>query len=236
MTATRIDRGQYLLDSGDMWRFVLKENIRRFEALLLEERSPAERATVLELLARAKAELAELDGASTAEFGRRSPEIRRIAEQSVEDAMRLHGAQFGNLQVYDETRGGLIIVAQVNFRSEFLNHFALVKPADGSACARALGDGGQTVVADVNVDPDFEPHRRVAYEAGFRAVLSSPLRAPSGKLIGVLSTHFSAPRTFSPDELDKTARLAASVAAALGHRLTAEDGDPGALPEGWPAG
>lgn len=129
--------------------------------------------------------------------------------------MRLHDAQFGNLQIFDESSGALIILAQKNFRKPFLDHFAVVRPTDGSACSRAIEGNNRVVIEDVFTDPVFEPHRHVAKEAGFQAVQSTPLRNGSGKLLGVLSTHFSMPRRFSDDEHMAADRHAVFVATSL---------------------
>lgn len=135
--------------------------------------------------------------------------------------MTLLRAQFGNLQVFDADLGGLVILAQRNFRSALLDHFALVKPDDGSAGGRCLGDDNPVCVADVRTDPAFAPHRNVALDAGVMAVHSSPLHDANGRFIGVLSAHFNAPRDLSADEVAASARHAASVGEALGMRLGA---------------
>ncbi|MDE2467025.1 MAG: GAF domain-containing protein, partial [Alphaproteobacteria bacterium] len=73
-------------------------------------------------------------------------------------------------------------------------------------------------------DPAFEPHRQVAREAGFRAVLSAPLVSGADKLIGILSTHFSQPRQFRGEETAAMTAYCASVALALERRLMVQNG------------
>jgi len=73
------------------------------------------------------------------------------------------------------------------------------------------------IIEDVNLDADFEPHRRIAASAGFRAVQSTPLfDRGSGEPVGMLSTHFRNPHRPSDRErrlTDLYARQAADVIA-----------------------
>jgi hypothetical protein len=67
--------------------------------------------------------------------------------------------------------GSLRIVAASGFGTEFLGYFAVVDD-DSSACGRTATERAQTVIADVNTDPAFAPHREIAAASGFRAVQS----------------------------------------------------------------
>ena len=114
--------------------------------------------------------------------------------------LELLGADMGNIQVVDECRGTLVIVAQRGFRREFLDHFREVSIRDDCACGRALRLGQRTIVEDVDADPGFAPHRFAARAAGFRAVQSTPMVGRDGVVLGVISTHFRIPHR--PDEMD----------------------------------
>ncbi|HTJ70902.1 MAG TPA: GAF domain-containing protein [Actinospica sp.] len=124
----------------------------------------------------------------------------RYADDGLEDVLRrildgalyLTGADLGNVQLFDPASGGLRIAAHAGFGPDFLDHFALVTD-DDSACGRAAHVRAQTVIADVERDDDFIPHRAVAAAAGFRAVASTPLVDATGVLIGMVSTHFRNP-------------------------------------------
>jgi hypothetical protein len=80
----------------------------------------------------------------------------------------LSGPDRGNLQLVNRAAGGLRIVAEHGFGSEFLEYFAVVDD-DRSACGRAAEFGAQTVIADVMTDPGFAPHRAIAAASGFRS-------------------------------------------------------------------
>ena len=117
----------------------------------------------------------------------------------LEGALALTGADRGNVQILDPTAGSLRIAAQCGFGAEFLEYFAVVD--DGaSACGRAARERTQTVIVDVDLDARFAPHRDIAAASAFRAVCSTPLVEQTGRLLGVVSTHYSRPH--APPERD----------------------------------
>jgi hypothetical protein len=118
---------------------------------------------------------------------------------ALEGALTLAGADRGNLQVLDPVTGSLRIAAQSGFGAEFLDYFAVVDD-DRTACGRAASERAQTVIADVDLDPRFAPHRDIAAASAFRAVQSTPLLARTGRLLGVVSTHY--PRPYRPSARD----------------------------------
>jgi hypothetical protein len=130
------------------------------------------------------------------EFALRVGDAPRLAvclERALEGAISLAGADFGNVQIRDRVSGELRVVCQSGFNSEFLEYFAVVDD-EGSACGRAAKRRAQTVIVDVDDDPQFACHREIAAAARFRAVQSTPLIDPTGHLLGVLSTHFRRPQ------------------------------------------
>jgi hypothetical protein len=129
-----------------------------------------------------------------------APDYERSREWALDGAMSLLGADFGNIQLRESRRGPLRIVTQAGFNTEFLEHFATVTD-DGSACGRAASRRAQVVIVDVNEDGAFAPHRHIAAASRFRAVQSTPLVDGSGRLIGIISTHFRRPHRPSAREL-----------------------------------
>jgi GAF domain-containing protein len=140
-----------------------------------------------------------------------------VLYEVLDATIELQGADFGNIQLYDRETRTLGIVAQRGFRKEFLDYFARVDAGDGSACGAALKQRSRKIIEDVNLDPDFEPHRHIAASAGFRAVQSTPLVDHSrGEPVGMLSTHFPSPGRPSDRDLrltDLCAHLAGDVIA-----------------------
>src|SRR4051812_45576989 len=101
----------------------------------------------------------------------------------------LHGADFGNIQLYNAATRTLRIAAHRGFQQPFLD-FKEIDANDGSACGIALARRKRTVIEDVEKEPAFAPSLTAAREAGYRAVQSTPLFTTSGEPLGMLSTHF----------------------------------------------
>jgi len=144
-------------------------------------------------------------------------DLRSVLYEVLDVTIELQGADFGYIQLYDRETRTLEIVAQRGFQREFLDHIARVDADEGSACGLALKHQSRVILEDVNLNPDFEPHRHIAASAGFRAVQSTPLvDRGSGEPVGMLSTHFRNSRRPSDRELrltDLYARQAADVIA-----------------------
>jgi len=132
-----------------------------------------------------------------------STELQPLLEEILNAIIALQNADFGNVQLYNPEIGGLELIAQRGFQQEFLDHFRIVRD-DGAACGRAMREGGRIIIEDVEIDPDFAPHRRIAASAGFRAVQSTPLFSRGGEVLGMLSTHFRNPHRPSERELRLT--------------------------------
>lgn len=109
----------------------------------------------------------------------------------------------GNIQRLNHELRALEIIVQRGFKADFIEHFKLVRISDDSACGRALRVGAPVLISDINTDPSFEQHRAVGLAAGFRAVLSTPLLAKSGSVIGVCSLHFRHPLRYGQLRIDE---------------------------------
>ncbi len=149
-----------------------------------------------------------------------------LLEPVLHAAIELDAAMGGNVQLYDPATRELRIAVQRGFGPGFLEYFRTVKTGDGSACAQALAERRRVVIGDTQTDPEFAPHRAVAEEAGFRSVVSTPLFARSGALLGVLSTHRTEPRAShrSGPRIEALRQLASTIieSSRLRERLEAE--------------
>jgi len=132
--------------------------------------------------------------------------------------IEVQGADFGDIQLYDESTQTLKTVAHRGLDQKFLDYFATVDAREASGCGLALRSGTRIIIEDVNTDPDFEPHRAIAASTGFRGVQSTPfIDRISGKPLGMLSTRFRQPYRPLARELlltDLLARQAADVIEA----------------------
>jgi PAS domain S-box-containing protein len=117
-------------------------------------------------------------------------------------AIALTRAIKGNIQLLDASTGALRIEAQRGFESPFLNFFAHVGD-QASACGTAMETRERVIVEDVLNSKIFAgtPSLDVLVEAGVRAVQSTPLISSSGKLLGMISTHYEESHRPSEREL-----------------------------------
>jgi PAS domain S-box-containing protein len=141
----------------------------------------------------------------------------------VDAAIALTDADLGNIQLLDEATGTLRIVASRGFGRAFLEHFDSARN-EQAACGWAMHRGERVVVEDVTVSPIFAGTDTlpVLLDAGVRAVQSTPLTGRSGRLVGMLSTHYRVPRR--PAELDiEIVDMLARLAADWIERTQAED-------------
>jgi PAS domain S-box-containing protein len=142
----------------------------------------------------------------------RIQDLREGLDEILAATIELLGADKGNVQLFDATRGVLTIAAHRGFEQPFLDFFREVSADEGAACGRALRSGQRIIIEDVETDEPFTPLRPIAREAGYRAVQSTPLIGPDGKPLGMISTHFRSPHRPSDHELqllDLYARQAA---------------------------
>ena len=188
-------------------RTALKARRRQYELRdQLKELRASEERLASELAATAR--LHALSGRLLA-----AEDLTTALDDVLENAIVTCGADFGNIQLYNPQTKTLEIIVERGFQHEFLDHFRMVRADSGSVCAQAVQSGERIVVEDVELDPGFEPHRRIAAAAGFRAVQSTPLRA-HGKILGMLSVHFRAPHRVSERDqrlLDLYARHSADL-------------------------
>ena len=125
-------------------------------------------------------------------------------------------ADFGNIQLFDSKSGELRIVAQHGFGREFLEYFDAVHCDHPCVCSTAMNRLSRVVVTDVVTDPLFSSESRdVLLRADVRAVLSTPLVDASGRLVGMVSTHYTHPGRPTPNVLQSVDALVATFFARV---------------------
>lgn len=139
-----------------------------------------------------------------------SQTARRTMTDLLEGSIQISRADMGNIQILDPSSGSLRIEAQWGFDRRFLRYFEQVHQGE-AACGAALERGTRVTVWDVTKSPVFRdsPALEVMLDAGARAVQSTPLISSSGRVLGMISTHYRRPQ--DPDrhdfcELDVMAR------------------------------
>jgi PAS domain S-box-containing protein len=140
-------------------------------------------------------------------------DVQVAMERAMEAAIHAMNVDKGLAQVYDEDAGVLRTVANRGLNQQFLDAHVGVRPGDPCVCGTAAATRRAAVCRDVLQD-ERTLLRESANHAGFRAVQSAPLLSADGRLLGVLSTHWTEPH--EPDErqrrfLDIYAHEAAQV-------------------------
>ncbi len=147
-----------------------------------------------------------------------------VLEAVLDAAIFITSADMGGIQLWDSTSGHLRIMAHRGFEKPWLEFWGSTGEGLGS-CGRALERGERVVVEDISQSPLFvgTPALDVAQGAGVRAVQSTPLRGRSGRVLGILSTHFKEPGR--PDDLAlRMLDLLARQTTDIIERAQAEEG------------
>ncbi|MBD1847681.1 response regulator [Cyanobacteria bacterium FACHB-63] len=121
----------------------------------------------------------------------------------------------GSFQVLDPATQELLLLATRGFDPSMAGHFARVDTSFNTSCAIALATGERAFVDfDVPESDDPKGYRRMHVESGLLSAQSTPLISRSGKLIGMVSTHWRTHHRPSERELrflDLLARQAADL-------------------------
>jgi len=141
------------------------------------------------------------------------------------------GADMGNIQLLNPQNGHLRIHVQRGFERPFLEFFNSVY-ADEAACGTALKKMQRVIVPDV-ADSLLLTHSdcvEILLDAGVRAVQFTPIVGKSGRIWGMLSTHYrkvNQPNHKDLQLIDYCANWAAALLDA-NHRAAYLNGRPSA--------
>ena len=139
-------------------------------------------------------------------------------------AVEISAADKGIVQLLDVETGALTIAANSGFEEPFLSFFASVE--DGESAWRAAMDSHRRVIVEDVTNHELfagKPSLQTLCDAGVRAVQSVPLLSSTGKLLGVISTHFSDPHRPSEQELRLMDLLARQTADYLERKRVEEE-------------
>lgn len=145
-------------------------------------------------------------------------------KEILKDAIEISGADKGNIQLLDYETGGLTLAAHTGFDESFQDFFANATHGD-SACGTAMATHQRVIVEDITESEIFagKPSLEILLSADVRAVQSVPLLSSSGKLLGVISTHFSESHRPSEQELRLMDLLARQTADYLERKQVEEE-------------
>jgi signal transduction histidine kinase len=139
-----------------------------------------------------------------------------LYQKLVEAATVVMRSHFGSMQRFDPERGALQMIAHHGLNDEALAFWNWVEAGRATTCGQALALGRRVVVADFETcdfiagSADLLAFRR----AGVRSAQSTPLLTRNGRLVGMITTHWT--HAYEPSErdlrlLDIIARQAADV-------------------------
>jgi signal transduction histidine kinase len=143
----------------------------------------------------------------------------KLYQGIVDAAVAITRSDMASVQMLLPERGRgreLQLLASVGFDADAAKFWERVRADSASTCGAALLSGARVGVTDVE-KCDFmagTEDQATYLRAGIRAVQSTPLRSRTGRLLGMISTHWRQPHT--PDEhqlaqFDILARQAADV-------------------------
>jgi signal transduction histidine kinase/DNA-binding response OmpR family regulator len=137
-------------------------------------------------------------------------------EDILEAAIEITRADKGSLQLQN-ANNALELTAQRGFDEPFISFFSHVQEGEAAACGAAMQALAPIVVEDVTQSEIFvgQESLHVLLEAGVRAVQSTPLLSSSGKILGIISTHFGMPHRPTERELHFMELLARQAADYL---------------------
>lgn len=131
-------------------------------------------------------------------------------------------ADMGSIQLCDSIRNELRIIAHEGFKPSYLKFFECVKAGDPCASAVAMEKNQRIVVSDVVTNELFagQPSRAVQLKADVRALQATPLVSRSGRILGMISTHWRQPHEPGLRELRLLDMLARQAADAIERQQT----------------
>jgi len=146
-------------------------------------------------------------------------DLTGLYEKLLDAAMLIMRSQFASMQEYHADRGEvgeLLLLAYRGFTPAATRFWTWVRADSACTCGLAYRTLRRVIVPDVELSDhlagtrDIETYR----QTGIRAVQSTPLISRNGNLVGMISTHWSAPHEPTERDLrliDILARLAADL-------------------------
>ncbi len=115
-----------------------------------------------------------------------------LYERILDAAIDLMQSDMASMQMLDEGQGTLRLLGWRGFDMLFAQVFGTCRTDRPTSCSKAMRTGRRVIVPDVETcdfivgTPALEDHRKT----GIRAVQSTPLFSRSGRMVGMISTHW----------------------------------------------
>jgi PAS domain S-box-containing protein len=153
----------------------------------------------------------------------REGSVEALYERLLDIVISLMSADMGSMQVLARERGELSLLAWRGLHPESAAFWEWVRLDSASTCGQTLSSGHRIIVSDIEAcdwmagTADLDAYRR----SGIRAVQSTPLLSRSGRLLGMMSTHWREPHQ-PADRALRIMDVLARQAADLIERTEAE--------------
>jgi PAS domain S-box-containing protein len=143
-------------------------------------------------------------------------DVEALYNQILDAAVAIMHSDFASMQKLHPERGELQLLANKGFNPSATAFWKWVSPRSDSTCGDALGTGHRSVVPDIELSELMAGSKdlEISRQTGIRAVQSTPLVSRSGRLLGMISTHWRKPYQPTEHELglfDVLARQAADL-------------------------
>jgi PAS domain S-box-containing protein len=150
--------------------------------------------------------------------------IEGCLEEVLHVAIEISGADKGNIQLLNHASNSLRLVTQSGFDDAFVELYECNMNGD-SACGVALRSKQRVVVENINDSEIYsgKPALEAMRHVDVLAVQSLPLISSAGKVLGIISTHFSNLHRPSEQELRLMDLLARQTADYLERKRVEEE-------------
>ncbi|GFZ30229.1 hypothetical protein CSC2_07550 [Clostridium zeae] len=146
-------------------------------------------------------------------------DVQVLYEKIIDAAMKIMDSEYASIQMLhleNHSSNKLQLLAFRGFNPEAAEFWEWVHVESGSTCGEALRTGQRVIVPNVNKCPFIEgtEDQTVYLNTGINSVQTTPLYSRSGRMVGMISTHWR--ECYNPSErqlrlLDVVARQAADL-------------------------
>lgn len=142
--------------------------------------------------------------------------VDALYQKLVEVATTIMKSDFGSMQRYDEKRGELQFIGHKGLDEKSIEYWRWVRPGQATTCGKALELRQRVIVSNFEAcdflkgSPDLTEFRK----ANVRSAQSTPLITRGGRLVGMITTHWTRQTEPSARDfrlLDIVARQAADL-------------------------
>lgn len=203
-------------EGAPMSRLILRENLRRYRRMLSAAGDSQMRRRLQTLVTDTERQLFFLERiwTWTCPYIAVPSAVGAAAENLLDKIVEAEGADLGSLQLWDPTTSALRLLAQNGFDREAVMRFAVMRDSVDWVCEAARSASPSVFVEDTRAGNRVDPFVAWSAPLGVRAIKSTPV-LQGRRFLGVLSTHFRAPRIFAADSTEVSAWQARQFAELL---------------------